>query len=121
MPTREYPLIKDDEITARHTVKFSMKPGSQRILGGFEYLIDGELYDEFKVDPIVKLGTAQEWTIVNDSDGIHPFHIHVNSFEVMRLPSDSSYHRLYDTQTSPAAPIAKPLSTFLNRIYKRSF
>jgi suppressor of ftsI len=96
-PTREYPLITDAEIAARHTVTFSMKTGSKRIIDGYEYLIDGELYQEGRVDPVVKLGTAQEWRIVNDSDGIHPFHIHVNSFEVIGLPSDPGYRRLHDT------------------------
>jgi suppressor of ftsI len=97
IPAREYPLITDAEITRRHTVTFSMKTGSKRILDGFEYLIDGQLYQEGAVDPTVTLGSAQEWRIVNDSDGIHPFHIHVNSFEVIGLPSDPNYHRLHDT------------------------
>lgn len=95
-PAREYPLISDAEITARRSVTFSMKTGSKRIIDGFEYLVDGELYQESKVDPIVAVGTAEEWRIVNNSDGIHPFHIHVNSFEVIGLPSDPTYRRLHD-------------------------
>jgi FtsP/CotA-like multicopper oxidase with cupredoxin domain len=97
VPTREYPPISDSEIVARRTVTFSMKTGSKRIIDGFEYLIDGELYQEGKVNPTVTVGTAEEWRIVNNSDGIHPFHIHVNSFEVMGLPSDPNYHRIHDT------------------------
>jgi suppressor of ftsI len=97
VPSREYPLISDSEIVARRTVTFTMTTGSKRIIDGFEYLVDGELYQEDKVDPKVKVGTAEEWKIVNNSDGIHPFHIHVNSFEVMGLPSDPNYHRLHDT------------------------
>jgi len=100
-PTREYPLISDAEIAAQRTVTFSMKTGSKRVIDGFEYLVDGELYQEGKVDPSVKVGTAEEWRIVNNSDGIHPFHIHVNSFEVMGLPSDPNYHRLHDTVWLP--------------------
>ncbi|HVN63693.1 MAG TPA: multicopper oxidase domain-containing protein, partial [Candidatus Binataceae bacterium] len=97
VPVREYPLIPDSEIAARRTVTFSMTTGSKRIIDGYEYLIDGELYQQDKVDPTVKIGTAEEWRIVNNSDGIHPFHIHVNSFEVMGIPSDPSYRRLHDT------------------------
>jgi FtsP/CotA-like multicopper oxidase with cupredoxin domain len=97
IPTREYPLIDESEIAERHTVTFSMTTGSKRIINGIEYLIDGELYQEGKLDPMVKVGTAGEWKIVNNSDGIHPFHIHVNSFEVIGLPSDPSYRRLHDT------------------------
>jgi suppressor of ftsI len=101
IPTREYPLIQDNEIVARRTVTFTMTTGSKRIIDGFEYLVDGELYQEGKVDPTVKVGTAEEWQIINNSDGIHPFHIHVNSFEVMGLPSDPDYHRLHDTVWLP--------------------
>jgi suppressor of ftsI len=97
IPSREYPPISDAEIVAQRTVTFSMKTGSKRIIDGFEYLIDGELYQEDKVDPTVKVGSAEEWRIVNNSDGIHRFHIHVNSFEVMGLPSDPNYRRLHDT------------------------
>jgi len=109
VPTREYPWISDTEIVAHRTITFSMKTGSQRIIDGFEYLIDGELYQADKVDPTVKLGTAEEWRIVNNSDGIHPFHIHVNSFEVMGLPSDPQYHRIHDTIWLP------PFSTITMR------
>ncbi len=96
-PTREYPLISDSEISVRRTVTFTMTTGSKRILDGFEYRVDGDLYREKVVDPTVKRATAEEWKIVNNSDGIHPFHIHVNSFEVMGLPHDPNYHRFHDT------------------------
>jgi FtsP/CotA-like multicopper oxidase with cupredoxin domain len=109
VPSREYPLISDSEIVGRHTVTFTMTTGSTRIIDGFEYLVDGELYREDTVDPKVKVGTAEEWKIVNNSDGIHPFHIHVNSFEVMGMPSDPNYHRLHDTVWLP------PFSTLTMR------
>ena len=31
-----------------------------------------------RVDQVVELDTVEEWTIVNDSPLVHPFHIHVN-------------------------------------------
>jgi len=96
-PRREYPLITDSEIVARRRVEFTMRTGSKRILTGIEFLIDGRLYRETRVDTSVKLGTAEEWTLANKSDGIHPFHLHVNSFEVIGTPWDPSYHRLHDT------------------------
>jgi suppressor of ftsI len=96
-PRREYPLIADSEIVARRRVEFTMRTGSKRILTGIEFLIDGRLYRETRVDTSVKLGTAEEWTLANKSDGIHPFHLHVNSFEVIGTPWDPNYHRLHDT------------------------
>lgn len=38
---------------------------------------------------------------MNSSDGIHPLHIHVNSFELMGLPTDPNYHRLHDVVWLP--------------------
>jgi len=97
LPSREYPLITNDEIVKRRTITFTMRTGSTSILTGFEFLLDGQLYEETRVDQRVKLGTAEEWTLRNASDGIHPFHMHVNSFEVIGTPSDPRYHRFHDT------------------------
>jgi len=96
-PAREYPLIRDDEIVGRRKVVFTMKNGVKSILTGVEFLIGGQLYSETRIDNTVRLGTAEEWTLANNSDGIHPFHIHVNSFEVMGMPGNPDYHRLHDT------------------------
>jgi suppressor of ftsI len=96
-PRREYPLIADGEIVARRRVEFAMQTGSKRILTGIEFTLGGKLYQETRVDTVVKLGTAEEWTLANKSDGIHPFHMHVNSFEVIGTPWDPNYHRLHDT------------------------
>ena len=96
-PRREYPLIADREIVARRRVEFTMRTGSKRILTGIEFLIDGKLYQETRVDTEVKVGTAEEWTLANKSDGIHPFHLHVNSFEVIGTPWDPNYRRVQDT------------------------
>ncbi|MBV9224212.1 MAG: multicopper oxidase family protein [Acidobacteriaceae bacterium] len=96
-PLREYPLIDDSEILARRTIVLSMKKTNRRILTGYEFLIDNRLYEETRIDANPRLGTAEEWTIDNQSDGIHPFHVHVNSFEVVSAPWDETYHRLHDT------------------------
>jgi hypothetical protein len=45
----------------------------------------------------VSLARRKKWRIVDSSDGIHPLHIHVISFEAMVLLSDLDYHRLHDT------------------------
>src|SRR6201986_814367 len=76
-PNREYPFIGDEEIRVRRTIVLSMREKSQRILTGWEFLIDNKLWEETRVSASPKLGTAEEWTIDNQSDGIHPFHVHV--------------------------------------------
>ena len=53
------------------------------------------------MDQVVELGAVEEWTIVNDSVLVHPFHyIHVNPFQVTHVngePVDAPGYR--DTVT----------------------
>ena len=93
MPTeKEYPElpgfladITDEEISGRHrTVAFSMigGPGSQP-----KFMIDGEQFQEGKIDQLMLMGDAEEWTLTNNSlNGImHPFHIHINPFQITEI------------------------------------
>ena len=66
--------------------------------GGF--LIDGKPFDPQRVDQFVALDTVEEWTVVNDSPLVHPFHIHVNPFQLTHVngePVDEPGYR--DTVT----------------------
>lgn len=52
---------------------------------GVGFLINNNLFDEFRVDHSSSLGTVEEWTLLNNSTEGHPFHVHVNSFEVVSI------------------------------------
>jgi suppressor of ftsI len=67
---RELPLAN------RRRITFTMR-------GGF--LIDGKPFDPERVDQLVALNTVEEWTVVNDSPLVHPFHIHVNPFQLTHI------------------------------------
>jgi FtsP/CotA-like multicopper oxidase with cupredoxin domain len=45
--------------------------------------IDGKHFDPNRVDQTVKLGATEEWIVRNTSSEWHPFHIHVNDFQVV--------------------------------------
>ena len=47
------------------------------------FLINGKQFDENVPDPVVEVGSVEEWRLENDSDAGHPFHIHVNPFQVV--------------------------------------
>lgn len=51
----------------------------------FKFFVDGHLYDENVVNTTVEVNSVEEWTIVNDSDDAHAFHIHVNPFLVIAV------------------------------------
>jgi suppressor of ftsI len=47
--------------------------------------IDGQQFDPNRVDAQVKLGTVEEWTIRNVTAEQHPFHLHVDDFQVVSV------------------------------------
>lgn len=103
-PSRHYPLIRDDEITARREVEFSANfSNPQNAIVGMDALVSmralpslepprPRLYQEDVVedDCVVRLGAAEEWVLkvpesAHGGNEGHPFHIHVNSFEVISI------------------------------------
>ncbi len=76
--------IRDAEITGRQTALMSIddQPDGSAIFG-----IDGRAYGEGQPTRRLTLGAVEEWEI-SSGEGSHPFHIHVNPFEVMAVRDD---------------------------------
>lgn len=62
---------------------------------GTAFFINGRRFsmDQPTFDIAAKLGTVEEWTILNTSGEDHPFHVHTNAFQVL---------------SSNGAPVASP-------------
>jgi FtsP/CotA-like multicopper oxidase with cupredoxin domain len=72
-------------------------------LSPFRVLIDGREFDEDRVDQTVKLGATEEWRLRNTSVDWHPFHIHVNDFQVIEVNGEPiAAHSWEDTTPIPA-------------------
>jgi suppressor of ftsI len=91
IPTREYPLIKPNEVQNLRVIYFADQfPGTQNPYVGIDFLLNGQQYDVEQVNYVANLNGVEEWRlVVGDSqhggtEG-HPFHIHVNSFEVISV------------------------------------
>lgn len=91
IPTREYPLIKPNEIQNLRVIYFADQfPGTQNPYVGIDFVLNGQQYDVTQVNYVVDVKGVEEWRlVVGDSqhggtEG-HPFHIHVNSFEVISV------------------------------------
>lgn len=83
-PHREYPIIEDKDIVARR--KFVFGQGARRdLLTGFGFTINGKLYQEMECPTRPQVGTCEEWRIVNETDDVHPFHLHENSFQLVAI------------------------------------
>lgn len=81
LPTRLPPVpdMRKLNITNRRTITFSESDDPDA------YYIDGKTFDHHRVDTTVKLGSVEEWSLVNASDEMHTFHIHQLDFQVTEL------------------------------------
>jgi FtsP/CotA-like multicopper oxidase with cupredoxin domain len=67
------------------------------------YEINDRSFSHHRVDVRARLGTVEEWTLINNSTSEHPFHIHINDFQVMSVnghPYDA--RGLQDTVVIPS-------------------
>ncbi|MGO1070082.1 multicopper oxidase family protein [Lysobacter sp. CA199] len=70
-----HPDIADSEITGAQTLEFN--------IDGSRYMVDGHPYGQGKTRQLV-LGNIEEWELSSKRGG-HPFHIHVNPFQISRI------------------------------------
>ncbi|MDI1445993.1 multicopper oxidase domain-containing protein [Polyangium sp. 6x1] len=95
--TRHQPPITQADISDTQSVMFTgrfdpegMGIGLNNPVVGIDFSLNELQYDVHTINTIVKLGTSQEWTLnamehMNGNGEGHPFHIHVNSFEVKKI------------------------------------
>lgn len=89
--------LSDATIAARRTIVFSENTA------GSQYYINGKQFDMNRVDIRSKLNTVEEWTVRNDSNEEHSFHVHVDHFQLMSINgSPHQGHGLQDTVSVPA-------------------
>jgi suppressor of ftsI len=60
---------------------------------GTVFFIDGRSYDPSKINFRARLGTVEQWTIVNHTEETHPFHLHTYP---MQLISDNGVPAAFD-------------------------
>jgi len=73
--------IEPSEITRRRHFVFDMD-GDTCSLPYPQFRINDTVYAYDKIDFEVEQGTVEEWVLVNPTGGNHPFHVHVNAFQV---------------------------------------
>lgn len=52
--------------------------------GHFEFRVNGKPYDHHRIDELLNLGDTDEWHLTANV-GSHPFHIHVNPFQIVAI------------------------------------
>lgn len=90
---QQYPLMPEflsdiTEVSETRTLKYQMDMSNGP---GAPPLINGRRFEEGRVDESMLLDTRQEWTVLNYTAGtkapdvLHPFHIHVNPFQIVEI------------------------------------
>lgn len=101
LPTTLLPYddLRTVPVDKKRTITFSEGGPESDI----QFMIDGKTVDMNRVDQIMELGTTEEWRLVNTSTENHPFHIHINPFQVISIngkPVD--FHGYRDVVQLPA-------------------
>jgi len=81
--------IESHQITKTETIVFSM--GANRNQAPFpQYYINGKAFGPDRLDFRAEPGQAVEYILINANHNVHPFHIHVNRFQVKEMGSELS-------------------------------
>lgn len=78
LPTQLIPVEPLPE--AQTTRQFTLNHGMGR---GMVFLINDQAFDHRRIDTQVALNSVEDWEIVNTGTMTHPFHVHVNKFQVI--------------------------------------
>lgn len=89
---KEEESIQAHDIVKSETIVFSM--GANRDEAPFpQYYVNGFPFDPDRLDFFAQPGEAREYTLINANHNVHPFHIHVNRFQVKEMGSELSSQR----------------------------
>jgi FtsP/CotA-like multicopper oxidase with cupredoxin domain len=100
------PALPQPEHTRRFSLAHAMGMGMGGMqhgmggmgMGGMGFVINGQPFDPDRIDTRVRLGSTEDWLVVNDDVMDHPFHLHVNPFQVIsRDGRPESQRRWKDT------------------------
>jgi FtsP/CotA-like multicopper oxidase with cupredoxin domain len=92
LPAPPLAPIADEEITGSRRLTLSARNPEFPPAANFEefaFLIDGQRFDHDRVDQAITLGAVEEWTIVNEDEADHVFHIHTNPFQIVAIDDEA--------------------------------
>ena len=112
LPTKLLPVptLPEPQQVRRFKLNHGMRPSV-----GMAFLINGKSYENQRIDTQVKLNTVEDWEIVNTGTMDHPFHLHVNHFQVIsRNGKPEPYRAWRDTVLVPKGETVRIRIPFRN-------
>ncbi len=78
-----HPLdLRRKHVDRKRTIVFSEMTEAS---GNTNFLLNGMTFDPNRTDITMKLGSVEQWTLVNSNEEWHTFHIHTNDFQVVSV------------------------------------
>jgi len=96
------------------TVAYQLE--DQATLDQVQFFINQAKYDPECSNEVLTLGTAEEWSLTNNSGIAHPFHIHTNPFQVVRL--DEWVQTKKDAKGNPTGPFSKHVTQYVHPVWR---
>ncbi len=113
-----FPTIRDEEVTQKRRLTLSVDQPEFPPAANyqeFRFLVCGRTFDPNRVDQRVELGAVEEWTVVNEHDDDHVFHIHTNHFQMVAINGENLGERDWrDTVVVPRKGSVTFRSRFLD-------
>ena len=110
LPTRLLPFLdlRSVPIDHRRTVTLQSLPLDRNApeIPMATFMINSRQFAADRVDQTMRLNTTEEWVVRNASDNWHPFHIHVNPFQVVAVNGRAVAPRSYQ-DTVPVPPLGE--------------
>lgn len=101
--------IPGTQVNRHRTITFDVtEPSPNTPHEGVRMTINQRTFDGDRIDQTMILNTAEEWTLATDMASAHPFHIHVNWFQVLEVNGTPlPFPRWQDTVTIPQGGTVK--------------
>jgi FtsP/CotA-like multicopper oxidase with cupredoxin domain len=97
MPSRTFQALRTGPATTRRTFVFT------RSMDRMHFYINGKLFGDRGTETRIPLGSVEEWTIRNEDNQLHNFHIHQTPFLVTEINGvPQAMLSLFDTITVPS-------------------
>ncbi len=95
LPTTLLPVEDLSTVAVDEHRRFTFQFGAPINPPETRFWINSKQFDGERDDAVVRLNTVEEWTIRNASSSWHPFHIHINDYQVVAVngkPVPVRYH-----------------------------
>lgn len=105
--------LSPKDIVQKRTIKFT------EVMEMLSFSFNGKEFDPNRVDIRSKLGTVELWELVNDSDMDHPFHLHINAFQVYsrngKLEPQLTWKDVVNVKSKETVQILTPFADFTGK------